>query len=74
MTKIGHNNPFLFYSDIIYTMTEVCINVLCLPNTDAVDPEPPMIVPGSMSPTSEIYSNQSLWSMSIQFDKQVYPV
>ena len=44
------------------------MNKFCV---DAVDPESPMIVPGSMSPTGKIFSNQSLWSMSIQFDKQV---
>ena len=33
--------------------------------------ESPAIVPDSMSPTGEIFPNQSYWSMSIEFDKQV---
>jgi hypothetical protein len=36
-----------------------------------VDPEPPMIVPGSMSPAGNIFSNQNHLSMSIEFNKQV---
>ena len=30
-----------------------------------------MVVPGSMSPQGKTISNGGLWSMSVQFDKQV---
>jgi hypothetical protein len=40
--------------------------IFCAVNTVA---EPPMLVPDSMSPTGEIFSNQGLWS--VQFNKEV---
>ena len=41
------------------------MNFVCFPA------ESPTIVPGSISPIGKIFSNQSHWSMSIEFNKQV---